>query len=83
LADFIDQPERLSIDGQICYRFVFAVIIWVFFVFPGNRGGRSVNFFQEDGALRIPCKRVEDLGFLHGYAFNFKSMGRLPKPGKL
>ena len=80
-ADWIDQPERVPLDGHSCYRFVFAGFMWLFFV--SSHRPKEIfrsHFLQDNGTLRIWFKRFEDLGFVRAFGKSLDAKGRLVRP---
>lgn len=80
-SDWIDQPERVPLDGHTCYRFVFAGFMWVFFV--SSHRPKAIfrsHFLQEDGTLQIMFKPFAELGFVRTFGKRLDAMGRLISP---
>jgi len=81
--NFIDQPRKIHIDGQITYRFVFLGYMWSFYV----SSHKSVKLINEvalnmNGEIIIGRCPFEELTELRDFAIELKNMGRLNKSRK-
>ena len=74
----IDQPTRLRLDGMICYRFIFASLVWVFFV-SSHRPNKMIleHVLNENGRIIIWIKPFMDLEHIKKFAIDLKNKGQL------
>jgi hypothetical protein len=81
LVDFIDQPTRLRIGGIVSYRFIFASVIWVFFVGSHSLSSHFGRYIlSKEGEIIIPIQPYEALSYLEEFANDLHRSGRLPSP---
>lgn len=65
MAGTIYGPQPCSVDGHRCYRLLVRAFLFIFFVSSHRPGEIAVSqFLSEDGRLRIPVKKLEDVAFL-------------------
>lgn len=78
VADFIDQPEKIKIDGHTTYRFIFGSIAWGYFV-SSHKIPTVINSFvlSEKGEVRMNVKDISDMNCITGFAQELKKKGGL------
>lgn len=79
MSGFIDQPEKLRLNGQIAYRFIFGSIAWIYLVASHGIPKLLREFvLTESGRLNMALKDVGDMDCVIGFAKEARRMGRLP-----
>ncbi len=81
--DFIDQPRKIHIDGNVTYRFIFSGFMWSFYVSSKNLPDHLKQVVvNELGEMIIGLGSFEELTELNDFALKLHKMERLNKPIK-
>lgn len=77
LSGFMLNPEKIRLNGHTCYRFIFAGLIWVFYVSSHLPDSMIVDtFIAKSGNLTIPFEKANSERFLANLANDFREKGK-------